>query len=200
MATIAAAERRSAGALERLWWRRGALLQRLAMWLVLAIFLLPVVWAVSASLKTRVELYQALPSLLPLHPTLANYWFAIERMPTFVQQFQNSLIVAIGATIVLTLALGPLEGIERRFVPRDSAFWRFTVTMPEGADPLSLPIWQAHRLRPVRRSLRSTPEGLRVVIEVSAHRDADPHVVSADLRLHGASRVDWEAVGQIGLE
>ena len=72
MATLATVGRQSgAGTLERLWWRRGALFQRLAVWILMLVFLLPIVWAVSASLKTRVELYQALPSLLPLRPTLA---------------------------------------------------------------------------------------------------------------------------------
>src|SRR4051812_1764330 len=104
MATVATADRRPVpGVVERLWWRRGVVLQRLAMWLVMAIFLLPIVWAVSASFKTRIELYQALPSLLPMHPTLANYGFAIDRMPTFAQQFQNSLLVGIGATLLQVL-------------------------------------------------------------------------------------------------
>src|SRR5436190_19795327 len=101
MATLATAGSRTAvGVLARLWWRRDAIVQRLAMWLLLAVFLLPIVWAVSASFKTRIELYQALPSLLPLRPTLANYGFAVERMPAFGQQFQNSLIVAVGATLL----------------------------------------------------------------------------------------------------
>src|SRR5436190_525751 len=101
MATFATAGRPApAGTVERPWGRRGDLVQRLAVWALMALFLLPVVWAVSSSFKTRQELYQALPALLPLHPTLANYLFAIERMPAFIQQFQNSLIVAIGATLL----------------------------------------------------------------------------------------------------
>jgi multiple sugar transport system permease protein len=126
MATLATAGARArAGTLERLWWRRDALIQRLAMWLLMAVFLLPIVWAVSASLKTRAELYQALPSLLPLHPTLANYAFAIERMPTFVQQFQNSLIVATGATLlqVFCASLAGYAFARLRFPGRDMIFF-----------------------------------------------------------------------------
>ena len=90
MATLATVDRRSrVGTLERLWWRRSAIVQRLAVWALMLLFLLPIVWAISASLKTRVELYQALPSLLPMSPTLANYLFAFERMPAFIQQFQQ---------------------------------------------------------------------------------------------------------------
>jgi multiple sugar transport system permease protein len=126
MATLATVGHRSrAGVLERLWWRRSALIQRLAVWALMALFLLPIVWAVSASLKTRVELYQALPSLLPMRPTLANYAFAIERMPTFVQQFQNSLLVAIGATIlqVFCASLAGYAFARLRFPGRDLIFY-----------------------------------------------------------------------------
>jgi len=126
MATVATTgTRASPSALARLWWRREAAFQRLAIWLVMAIFLLPIVWAVSASFKTRIELYQALPSLLPMHPTLANYGFAFERMPTFAQQFQNSLIVAIGATLlqVLCASLAGYAFARLRFPGRDLIFF-----------------------------------------------------------------------------
>ncbi len=126
MATLATAGSRTrAGALERLWWRRDALLQRLAMWALMAIFLLPIIWAVSSSFKTRIELYQALPSLLPMHPTLANYAFAFQRMPTFIQQFQNSLLVAIGATLlqVFCASLAGYAFARLRFPGRDLIFY-----------------------------------------------------------------------------
>src|SRR4051794_1750632 len=126
MATLATASSRTrARALERLWWRRDALIQRLAMWALMAIFLLPIIWAVSSSFKTRIELYQALPSLLPMHPTLANYGFAFERMPFFIQQFQNSLVVAIGATLlqVLCASLAGYAFARLRFPGRDLIFF-----------------------------------------------------------------------------
>ena len=84
----------------RLWRRRDRVIGRLATWLFIAIFILPIVWAVSSSLKTRIELYSELPSLLPLHPTLANYEFNFRRMPAFFLQFRNSMIVALGAVVV----------------------------------------------------------------------------------------------------
>jgi multiple sugar transport system permease protein len=126
MATLATASSRTrASALERLWWRRDALIQRLAMWALMAIFLLPIIWAVSSSFKTRIELYQALPSLLPMHPTLANYAFALERMPTFIQQFQNSMLVAIGATLlqVFCASLAGYAFARLRFPGRDLIFY-----------------------------------------------------------------------------
>src|SRR5689334_7814393 len=126
MVTLAPANTRApSSTLLRLWWRRDAALQRLAIWLVMAIFLLPIVWAVSASFKTRIELYQALPSLLPMNPTLANYGFAFQRMPFFIQQFQNSLIVAIGATLlqVFCASLAGYAFARLRFPGRDLIFF-----------------------------------------------------------------------------
>jgi multiple sugar transport system permease protein len=126
MATLAGAGSWApARTLERLWWRRGVLLQRLAMWLLVAILLLPIVWAVSSSFKTRLELYQALPSLFPMNPTLANYQFAFQRMPAFIQQFQNSLIVALGATAlqVFCASLAGYGFARLRFPGRDLIFF-----------------------------------------------------------------------------
>ena len=126
MATLATAGSRAQfRTLERLWWRRGALFQRLAMWALVALFLLPIIWAVSSSFKTRIELYQALPSLFPMNPTLANYQFAFQRMPAFIQQFQNSLIVAIGATVlqVFCASLAGYGFARLRFPGRDLIFF-----------------------------------------------------------------------------
>jgi multiple sugar transport system permease protein len=111
--------------LERIWWRRGQVFQRLAMWTLVAVFLLPIIWAISSSFKTRIELYQTLPSLFPMHPTLANYQFAFQRMPAFIQQFQNSLIVAIGATLlqVCCASLAGYAFARLRFPGRDLIFY-----------------------------------------------------------------------------
>ncbi len=126
MATLATVGNRSrVGNMERLWSRRGVIVQRLAVWALMLLFLLPIIWAVSASLKTRAELYQALPGLLPMQPTLANYAFAIERMPAFLQQFQNSMVVAIGATIlqVVCASLAGYAFARLRFPGRDLIFY-----------------------------------------------------------------------------
>ncbi len=111
--------------LQRLWWRRDAALQRLAMWLFVAVFLLPIVWAVSSSFKTRFELYSELPSLLPMHPTLANYEFNFRRMPAFFTQFGNSLIVSVGAVVVQVFcaSLAGYAFARLRFPGRDLIFY-----------------------------------------------------------------------------
>jgi ABC-type glycerol-3-phosphate transport system permease component len=123
--STAIAPRARPSALERLWRRRERLLGRLATWLFIAVFLLPIVWAISSSFKTRIELYSELPSLLPMHPTLANYEFNFRRMPAFFLQFRNSLIVAIGA-VTLQVFCASLAGYafaRMRFPGRDMIFY-----------------------------------------------------------------------------
>ena len=101
------------------------MLGRIATWLVLAIFLLPIVWALSSSFKTRLELYSELPSLIPMHPTLANYEFNFRRMPAFFLQFRNSIVVAVGA-VALQIFCSSLAGYafaRMRFPGRDAIFY-----------------------------------------------------------------------------
>jgi multiple sugar transport system permease protein len=115
--------------LGRIWSRRGYWLMRLVLWLFLLAFLLPFVWAVSASLKTRQELYVELPSLITTNPTLANYGYVLRRMPTFLLQFANSALVTSGA-VLLQVAVAALAGYafaRLRFRGRDIIF--FTMIM-----------------------------------------------------------------------
>ena len=128
MATLATSpvpSRARVSPLTRLWQRRDAVFQRLAMWLMVAIFVLPIVWAVSSSFKTRIELYSTLPSLFPMDPTLANYQFAFQRMPAFFQQFTNSMLVSLGA-VILQVSCASLAGYafaRLKFPGRDLLFY-----------------------------------------------------------------------------
>lgn len=111
-------------AIGRLWHHRGKILLRVVLWVFLLIFLLPFVWAVSASLKTRQELYVELPSIITTNPTIANYVYVLRRMPTFLTQFGNSALVTGGA-VLLQVALAALAGYafaRLRFKGRDTIF------------------------------------------------------------------------------
>ncbi len=67
--------------------------------------LLPLVWAISSSLKGPDELYKAVPSLIPAAPTLGNYEFMLTRLAAFPVYMRNSFIVAFGSVfLVVTLA------------------------------------------------------------------------------------------------
>jgi multiple sugar transport system permease protein len=112
-------------ALSKLWRQRNQLVLRLVLWVFLLAFLLPFVWAVSASLKTRQELYVELPSLFTLNPTLQNYTYVLRRMPTFVTQFINSATVTGGA-VLLQVAITALAGYafaRLQFKGRDLIFY-----------------------------------------------------------------------------
>lgn len=111
--------------LRRLWGRRNQLFVRVVLWFFLLIFLLPFVWAISASLKTRQELYTELPSLITLNPTLANYSYVLRKMPTFLTQFANSAMVTAGS-VLLQVAVASLAGYafaRLRFPGRDAIFY-----------------------------------------------------------------------------
>lgn len=91
----------------------------------LFLFLLPVVWTISSSLKNRAELYQATPSLITLKPTGSNYEFALKRLRNFGDLYRNSITVTLGAVIVQT-ALATLAGYgfaRVRFRGRDLIFY-----------------------------------------------------------------------------
>lgn len=64
--------------------------------------LLPVVWTVSSSFKTREELYMATPSLIPREPTLANYVWMLSQsdMSRLPLNMWNSLKVTVGAVVI----------------------------------------------------------------------------------------------------
>lgn len=119
--TLAARE----GWLTRLWQQRQRWLTRIVLWAVLALFLLPFIWAISASLKTRQELYVELPSLITLNPTISNYTYVLQRMPAFITQFTNSTIVTTGS-VLLQVAVAALAGYAFARIPfpgRDGLFY-----------------------------------------------------------------------------
>lgn len=61
--------------------------------------LFPIFWMLVSSLRPRSEMFSTNPSLVPTTITFEHYWAVINR-PEFVTSFVNSIIVAIGATIV----------------------------------------------------------------------------------------------------
>lgn len=119
------APRSTPGRLGRLWGKRNQWVLRIVLWVFLLAFLLPFVWTVSASLKTRQELYAELPSLITLKPTVANYTYVWRRMPDFFIQFRNSFIVTSGA-VLLQVAVAAVAGYafaRLRFGGRDLIFY-----------------------------------------------------------------------------
>lgn len=73
------------------------------------IILVPLLWAVSASFKGPQELYQAVPSLIPSHPTLDNYAYMLTKLADFPVYMRNSFIVSFG-TVFLVVVVSGLAG------------------------------------------------------------------------------------------
>lgn len=125
-------DRRLAGRVARQL-RLDRLLPNLVLTVIVLVCLLPVVWAVSSSLKGAKELYQAVPSLLPAHPTLGNYTFILTRrgMEAMPQNLLNSIEVSI-STLLLTVLLATMAGYgfsRLRFPGRDGLFYAITMLM-----------------------------------------------------------------------
>ncbi|HXT79762.1 MAG TPA: carbohydrate ABC transporter permease [Acetobacteraceae bacterium] len=97
--------------------RRGKLLFAGSVYLALivlaAAFLFPLLWIAGLSLKTRLQVF-AMPPLFVWHPTWENYVAVLGRAD-FLQAFVNSLVVSTGA-VLLSLIVG---------VPAAYAFARF---------------------------------------------------------------------------
>jgi ABC-type glycerol-3-phosphate transport system permease component len=125
VATSTSRPRGQPSLLARWWGRRDQIIVRLVLWALLLGFLLPFVWAVSASLKTRQELYVEVPSLITYEPTIANYTYVLRRMPAFLTHFRNSALVTVGA-VLLQVAVTALAGYafaRLRFKGRDLIFY-----------------------------------------------------------------------------
>jgi ABC-type glycerol-3-phosphate transport system permease component len=104
---------------------RGRIAVRLVLWVLLLYFFIPILWTISSSLKTREELFMAVPSLITLKPTLANYIFAVERLRGFDTFYRNSIIVTMGAVTLQTI-LATLAGYgfaRLQFKGRDLIFY-----------------------------------------------------------------------------
>jgi multiple sugar transport system permease protein len=109
----------------------GVTLQRLllsilfhSLMVVLALgFLLPLLWMVSASLKTEAELMTLPPTILPKVPQWQNYLYLLQT-PIIVRMFFNSVSLAIynvvGLLLVTSLAAYSFARI--RFIGKDLAF------------------------------------------------------------------------------
>jgi multiple sugar transport system permease protein len=113
--------------------RPANLFVNLSLILICLACLLPVVWAISASLKDRYELYQVTPTLLVRHPTLANYQFIFTRpdMSRLPLNMWNSLRVTMASVIIQCIiatmagfAFGRLE-----FPGRDAIFYLLIILM-----------------------------------------------------------------------
>ena len=111
--------------------RRDRLLQHALIGLALLVFVSPIVWSISASLKGREELFLPVPTLFPYKPTLVNYAYTLRRIGNFPQLFLNSTVVTGGA-VLLTVFSSALAGYafgRIRFRGRDLIFYTLVLQL-----------------------------------------------------------------------
>lgn len=110
--------------------RRGDLLAEISTWMVIGVFLFPVLYLVLTSLKTQVDAFKY-PPVWIFTPTFSNYTEVFDLYP-FGRFLVNSLVVASGSTIVAVL-LGAMAAYAlARFTFRrskDLAFWILSIRM-----------------------------------------------------------------------
>lgn len=110
------------------------------LFLVVVVFLLlmPIVFAISNSFKTMQEAFNTVFQVIPLHPTLENYWHVFDKLP-FVKITLNTFLIASTVTIFKTITglLAAYAFVYFRFkgkgflyfIMLSTLFIPFTVTM-----------------------------------------------------------------------
>ncbi len=73
--------------------------------LILLVYLFPIYWMVSTSLKSSGDVFSAPPQLIPSPVTLASYLDAALTEPAVLRGLLNSTVISLGA-LLLTLLLG----------------------------------------------------------------------------------------------
>ncbi len=121
--------------------RLGGLVPGLLLLLMLAVFLVPVVWTVETALKTKVDAWTLPPKWL-FTPHLDNFGKVLFE-DGFAGNLVNSGIIATGSTLV-ALTLGSLAayGLERfRFRGRTLLFFAFLVAYMVPEMSIALPVY-----------------------------------------------------------
>lgn len=74
---------------------------------VVGLFLFPLYWMVTSSVKTPDQLFTSPPTWVPTAPTWTNYVTAVFDNPEMVRSLANSLIISVGAPILTLLLATP---------------------------------------------------------------------------------------------
>jgi len=103
----------------------------------------PIAWAVLSSMKSKNELAERTPSLLPDQLSLSNYTEALDRFD-FVRYFTNSVIVTVAAT-VLTLTINSMAAFalaKYNFRGRNALFLLTLATIMIPLQVILLPVYR----------------------------------------------------------
>ncbi|WP_433171507.1 carbohydrate ABC transporter permease [Actinoallomurus sp. CA-150999] len=169
----------------------------------LAIVIVPIYWAVIASLRPQEGFFTADPLIPPAHPTLANYRLVLDN--DFAHYFLNSVIVT-GATTLLTLAVSLMAAYAIVRGDRRSLRLTFNLFLLGLAIPLQATIIPVYYLIAKARMYDTLPAiilpsaafaiPLTVIILVNFLRDI-PDELFESMRVDGAG--DWRMLWSLAL-
>ena len=77
-------------------------LYTLLVWSIVAVVAFPLLWMILTSVKPQTELFQIPPTILPQEITFAHYAQLLKETP-FPTYFRNSVVVAIGTTLLVVV-------------------------------------------------------------------------------------------------
>lgn len=100
--------------LQRTWFFRNGYARTLIATVFVMIYLFPVYWMITTSLKSRADIFATPPKLVPVPVDLTSYATQVLNNPVLVTVFVNSIIISLGTTILtLTLAIPGAYGLAR---------------------------------------------------------------------------------------
>jgi ABC-type glycerol-3-phosphate transport system permease component len=117
-------------------------LYNLLVWCVVLVVAFPLLWMVSTAFKPNDETFAIPPTLLPVHPTFAQFARLLNETP-FLTYMANSIIVGIATTLfVVTVAVAGAYGLVRfRFPGREAIAHMVLFTYLLPAVVLLLPLY-----------------------------------------------------------
>jgi multiple sugar transport system permease protein len=90
---------------------------------IVVIYLFPIYWMVASSLKTQADIFQKPPQFFPTRPTLEAYRDAVFNNDVVLRSILNSIIIAVGVTILTLILAPPAAYALARIRPRGSGIF-----------------------------------------------------------------------------
>jgi multiple sugar transport system permease protein len=144
----------TAAAMERPQWRARSRLVRKGILIGLLIaggivMMIPFLWMITTSLKTRAEVFAISPTLLPANPRWENYadmWSALPFASFFVNSFKLAVLNTVGQLISCSMAAYAFAALRFRF--RGPLFGLLLVTLIIPFQVVLVPNFILYRLLP----------------------------------------------------
>jgi multiple sugar transport system permease protein len=75
--------------------------------LLVAVYLFPIYWMVTGSIKNQDDLFASPPQLVPIHPQFSTWSHEIVHKPEVVEYIRNTFVVATGTMVLALLLAAP---------------------------------------------------------------------------------------------